>query len=412
MLALAYIIFPFHLRLELRMAAQLRILTFTSLTSSPALKMPPFSANDTTLYRKDVASGGRTLTPAEREKLLQPYLPAPPSDSPRMDARSSTTTPRQKSNGHKRRVRPFLKAKLHFLIFFLIQLVFGIYIRLRQIYHATLDRLLAIRHYHHRTPEYIQRDVKNLDRIPEHLSVVLKFKSEEEGGLEALMDEVAELSAWSASAGIPLLSVYEKSGILKTYMASLQALVNQKLAAYFGPAPAAPSLRVFAPNLPSTSPSPSPSPRIPAQTRNGSPIPQRQHLDLLLLSATDGRDTLVDLTRTLAEMAQSHKISPKDITSNLINTEIRATTAITGPRHGTAPAVRKEVEAGEPDLVIVFGPYVKLDGYPPWQIRLSEIFCVGDSGGDVSGSASTRVEYQAFLRGLWKYAGAEMRFGR
>merc|ERR1711939_891166 len=371
---------------------------FTFLTSSPVLRMPPFSASDTSLYRKDVASGGRTLTPAEREKLLQQYLPPPPSDSPRMDTRSSTTTPRQKLRGHKRRVRPFLKTKLHFLIFFLIQLVFGIYIRLRQIYHATLDRLLAIRHYHHRTPEYIQRDVKNLDRIPEHLSVVLKFKSEEEGGLEALTDEVAELSAWSASAGIPLLSVYEKSGILKTYMASLQALVNQKLAAYFGPAPAAPSLRVFAPNLPSTSPSPSPSPRIPAQTENGSTSPQRQHLDLLLLSATDGRDTLVDLTRTLAEMAQSHKIRP--------------TTAITGKRHPTSPAVRKEVEAGEPDLVIVFGPYVKLDGYPPWQIRLSEIFCVGDSGGDVSGSASTRVEYQAFLRGLWKYAGAEMRFGR
>ncbi|KIX01675.1 uncharacterized protein Z518_09401 [Rhinocladiella mackenziei CBS 650.93] len=381
--------------------------------------MPPFSKADTDLYRKDVASGGRHLSPTEREKLLQPYLPDPYPDASQMNSRSSTTATRQKSRRRKRRVRPFLKSKLHLLVSLLIRFVFGVYIRLRQIYHATLDRLLAIRHYHHRTPEYIQRDVKNLERIPEHLSVILKFKSEEDGGLEALTDEVAELCAWSAAAGIPLLSVYEKSGILKTYMASLQELVNQKLASYFGPAPAAPSLRIFAPNHPSMSSSPSPSPQISAQTANGSngstAATKRQHLDLLLLSATDGRDTLVDLTRTLAEMSQAQKIRPKDITSNLINAEISATTAITDSRQTNGHGIRspaKEVDVGEPDLVIVFGPYVKLDGYPPWQIRLSEIFCVGDSGGDVSGSGNTGVEYQGFLRGLWKYAGAEMRFGR
>ncbi|KIW23010.1 uncharacterized protein PV07_11244 [Cladophialophora immunda] len=380
--------------------------------------MPPFSKADTTVYRKDVASGGRILSAAERERLLQRYLPTPPSEPTQEDSQPPNPSQRPKSKGHRRRVRPFLKSKLHFLVFFLIQLVFGIYIRLRQIYHATVYRLLGVRHHHHRTPEYIQKDVKNLDRIPEHLSVILKFKSEEDGGLEALMDEVAELCAWSAAAGIPLLSVYEKSGILKTYMASLQDLVKQKLSSYFGPPPAAPSLRVFAPNHPSMNPSRTPSPQIPAQSvadgvyaSNADMRPS--HLDLLLLSATDGRDTLVDLTRTLAEMAQAQKLRPKDITSNLINTEISATTAIPDSRlaSGDKPA-GKEVGAGEPDLVIVFGPVVKLDGYPPWQIRLSEIFCVGDSGGDVSGSGSTRVEYQAFLRALWKYAGANFNFGR
>jgi dehydrodolichyl diphosphate syntase complex subunit NUS1 len=289
---------------------------------------------------------------------------------------------------------------------------------MRQIYHATIYRLLAIRHYHHRTPEYIQRDVQSLDRIPEHLSVLLKYKSEQDGGLEALMDEVAELCAWSAAAGIPLLSVYEKSGILKTYMLPLQELVNQKLRAYFGQAPAGPSLRVFAPNLPSRGPSPLPSPRIPVLTTNGSghgTDSQRQHFDLLLLSAVDGRDTLVDLTRTLTEMAQSRKIHPKDITSNLINTEISATTSLSETQQPNGDGTRSsdgQVDAGEPDLLIIFGPNVKLDGYPPWQIRLSEIYCVGDSGGDVSGSETTRVEYQGFLRGLWRYAGAEMRFGK
>ncbi|KAJ9615553.1 hypothetical protein H2200_001628 [Cladophialophora chaetospira] len=373
--------------------------------------MAPFNETDTKVYRTDVASGGQSLSAAERERLLKPYLPEAPSDTTTRNSHSPNRPARQKTRGHKRRVRPFLKAKLHFLIFFLIQLIFGIHIRLRQIYNATVYRVLGIRHYHHRTPEYIQRDVQNLDRIPEHLSVILKFKTEEDGGLEALMDEVAELCAWSAAAGIPLLSIYEKSGMLKTYMTPLQELVKQKLASYFGPAPAAPSLRVFAPNHSSMTSSRTPSPQNQPMPTNGTD--GRPHLDLLLLSATDGRDTLVDLTRTLAEMAQAHKILPKDITSNLINTEISATTAIPSsrPQDGPKPP-GKQVDAGEPDLVIVFGPIVKLDGYPPWQIRLSEIYCVGDSGGDVSGSGSTRVEYQAFLRALWKYAGAEFRYGR
>ena len=217
------------------------------------------------------------------------------------------------------------------------------------------------------------------------------------------MDEVAELSAWSAAAGIPLLSVYEKLGILKSYMPQLQELVVQKLTAYFGTGSSRPSLTLYAPNLPPVAPSPK---MFDQSTSNGNSQP-RPRLDLLLLSATDGRDTLVDLTRTLTEMAQSKKIRPKDITADLINTEIVASTAFPGSITNGNHAASAETPPSEPDLLIVFGPYVKLDGYPPWQIRLSEIFCVG---GDLK-NGSTRVEYQGFLRGLWKYAGAEMRFG-
>lgn len=58
--------------------------------------------------------------------------------------------------------------------------------------------------------------MKNLDRLPEHLSVILSLRQEEDS-LTILMDEVAELAAWSVSAGIPVLSVYEKSGVSALY---------------------------------------------------------------------------------------------------------------------------------------------------------------------------------------------------
>lgn len=375
----------------------------------------PLTEHDLAKYRQDVASKGSKLGDRGRGDLIAPYLPTPhhhktqdsatamsaqqaqvqlPAVSSRTKPSTSSTTPSRRL--HRQRIRPFLKQKFHFLIYFLVQLIYGIIIRFYHGWHALSDRIVAITHYHHRTPEYIQRDVKDLSRVPEHLSVVLHYHPENDGALETLMDEVAELAAWSTAAGISLLSVYEKSGVLKTYINGLQELVKQKLVQYYGAAPKAPTSKIYSPNHLS----PSSSPAV-----NG--VEARPHLNILLLSATDGRDTLVDLTRTLTEMAQAKKIRPKDITSDLINTEIAATTAVPESKPQSA-MVRKEVGAGEPDLVIIFGPYVKLDGYPPWQIRLSEIFCVG---GDPS-AGNVAVEYQGFLRGLWKFAGAEMRFGR
>src|SRR2546421_10775539 len=168
----------------------------------------------TAAYRSDARAQGRELSAAEREKLILPYLPTPRAQAPAARAAGSqSNSVRSRRKARRKPVRTFIKAQLHVLLYYLIHLVFGIYVRLRQIYHATIDRVLAILYYHHRTPELIQKDVKNLSRLPEHLSVILTLKGEEDGGLEALMDEVAELCAWCASAGIPLLSVYERTGM-------------------------------------------------------------------------------------------------------------------------------------------------------------------------------------------------------
>jgi dehydrodolichyl diphosphate syntase complex subunit NUS1 len=109
------------------------------------------------------------------------------------------------------------------------------------------------------------------------------------------------------------------------------------------------------------------------------------HLSVLLLSAEDGRDSLVDLTKTLAEMSQRSKLSSNDISVDLVDAEL------------------SESVMDEPDLLVLFGPMVELSGYPPWQVRLTEIFHVEDNHG---------VGYQVFLRALFNFANAQMRFGR
>lgn len=102
-------------------------------------------------------------------------------------------------------------------------------------------------------------------------------------------------------------------------------------------------------------------------------------LTLILLSSSDGRETLVDLTKTLAEMSQRGKIYPSDISAELIDAELT------------------DSSCGEPDLLVLMNPAghsmvkewpksgtgkgrhaamgadVCLRGYPPWQVRLAEI---------------------------------------
>jgi dehydrodolichyl diphosphate syntase complex subunit NUS1 len=114
----------------------------------------------------------------------------------------------------KSRLRPAIRHAIHYVLFTGIHLLFSIYIRVRQVYHAIFDQLMAIYFYHHRTPELIKKDVKGLGKLPAHLSVILELQPE--GGkkdrLEGLANEACEVAAWCACAGIPMLSIYERTG--------------------------------------------------------------------------------------------------------------------------------------------------------------------------------------------------------
>ena len=64
---------------------------------------------------------------------------------------------------------------------------------------------------------------------------------------------------------------------------------------------------------------------------------------------------MTDLTKTLADMAQNGTLQPKQIDVKLIDAELC------------------EAVCSEPDLLVLFSPTVTLKGYPPWQLRLTEI---------------------------------------
>lgn len=129
----------------------------------------------------------------ERERLLLPRLP--PVQPPH------------------RPIRDFIYTRYYKLVLLTLYLVYSVYLKLRWTYHTALNRGFSVLYYHHRTPQLIQQDVKDLrqgGKMPKHLSVIVEY---EKGGLDTLIDEVSEITCWCASAGIKHLSVYEKTGI-------------------------------------------------------------------------------------------------------------------------------------------------------------------------------------------------------
>ena len=159
-------------------------------------------SRETKVYRQDEKIRGTAASAEERETLIRPYLPSPKNTS---------------EGSLSRPVREFLRNQLDLLVFTVLHLLFSIYIRIRRTQQSIIDRTFAILYYHHRAPELIKQDVKGLSKLPRHLSVILELKGDEHGtaGLERLIDDAAEISAWCSCAGIPFLSIYEKTGRLK-----------------------------------------------------------------------------------------------------------------------------------------------------------------------------------------------------
>jgi hypothetical protein len=110
-------------------------------------------------------------------------------------------------------LRRFLRNQLHLLLFTFMHSIFSLYIKLRKAWHSISYSVRSVIYYHHRTPELIENDVRNLRKKPKHLSVILNM--EEDGratDLERLVNQAADVAVWSACAGIPVISIYERSG--------------------------------------------------------------------------------------------------------------------------------------------------------------------------------------------------------
>ncbi|CAN6675017.1 dehydrodolichyl diphosphate synthase complex subunit Nus1p [Trichomonascus vanleenenianus] len=235
-------------------------------------------------------------------------------------------------------------------------------------YHNLRIKLMMLTYHHNKTPLLIRNDVRKLSKIPQHVAVIVDLDdySAYSDPLSALMSDAGEIAAWSIGSGIATLSIYERTAELKREpKPSVEKAIQRKLESYFG----AQDCPEFVIKYPGDEP----------------PRAEEDKFVIYLLAQEDGRETIVTLTRTLSDLAIEHKIRARDLSVETIDQQL---TSMLFP---------------EPDLLVLFSPYIDLQGFPPWQIRLSEIFHEPDNHG---------VSYAVFYRALQRYAHCKINVGR
>jgi dehydrodolichyl diphosphate syntase complex subunit NUS1 len=148
---------------------------------------------------------------------LKPFLPSEPSDSEKeAQKKKALRDRRQRASQNRKPLAGPIRTFLHLAIYHVVALLFSIFFRFRRAYRLVRGKVVSLLKYHHRTPEFIAHDVKDLEKLPKHLSVIVEYQEDDgsqgTAGLEGLVNDVCEIAAWAASAGIPFLSVYERTG--------------------------------------------------------------------------------------------------------------------------------------------------------------------------------------------------------
>lgn len=271
------------------------------------------------------------------------------------------------SNGMIALASFYLKHTILLAVFFLMSIVRN----LQFVYHKACLRFYSMAYYPNKTPQVIRDDVVKLSKIPKRVSCIVNLRADddENGGIEGLVADISELAAWCLSAGIPSLTIYEYNGVIKSGISELQRYIQRNLRSYFGmPIPNF-SIKVPHSNI----------------TLTMSDEASAPDLEISLLSRVDGKPTIVELTKTMSELTANHELSVSDITVKLIDEEIC------------------ELVGLEPDLLICFGPVLDLQDYPPWHIRLTEMYWEPDNN---------NVNYAVFIRALKKYSHSKANLGK
>lgn len=264
------------------------------------------------------------------------------------------------------------------ILLVILYLIYGLYRYSQYEYNKMRLRIFNIIYNPSNTPQLIRQDVTKLQKIPRRLAAILEMKSASYvgGGVRGLMNDGSELVCWTVSAGIKHLVLYDYDGVLKSNVQDFRREIRAKLSKYYGPSNI-PKYAVRIPHLNKV--------YFNDVDQVSSNESKKVVIEISLLSNRDGRETIVDLTRTMADLCASDDLRLSDITMKLVDKEL---TQLVGP---------------EPDLLLYFGPSLDLQGFPPWHIRLTEFHWEEDNDD---------VIYSVFIRGLQKYSACKINVGK
>jgi len=267
-----------------------------------------------------------------------------------------------------------------------IHVVYTIYIYSIKIL-SHLQNIIAIKKFQ-LTPKTLSLKTSYLKKIPKHLSFIIQIQSKDIQDSTILFNNIKNLIYWSMEVGIPNISFYDYNGYLKQHISEIVSTFEKRV------------------NFPA-------SPKLNIQfSRSGSKVTSLTIFNNYILnnsekqkalikdftvnfiSYDDGKPHLAKMATLLSKTMKSNEVSKmtiEDMDQFILENSGEAIETIAGR---------------DPELIIIYGgtsEYFQLYGYPPWQIRLSEIYYV---------PGKPDITYSGFINGLFRYSRCEQRLGK
>ncbi|TPX49546.1 hypothetical protein SeMB42_g02571 [Synchytrium endobioticum] len=266
----------------------------------------------------------------------------------------------------------------------------------------------------------VARDTAGVARLPAHIAIVYtprtrrlaRHRGARTGAAAADVPEwtrnVARIACWCAAAGIPLLTVYDARDAAMQIAAELERVgprffaapshmptsyVYRKKGMGDATARARPAIQVCVSGNPVRHLSAQAEPRVKVN----------------IISATDGRFAIVKAAQSLATAALTRTGNTSSHHACATGVEQCSCQQCRGPTHVTVDSLNAILTGNgldEPNLVYVLTGMtdpLTLQGFPPWQIRLSEFWHVQGDG---------QLRYLDFIAGISRYACTRQRFGK
>lgn len=211
-------------------------------------------------------------------------------------------------------------------------------------------------------PSSALASLDSLQRLPKHMAVLI-------GEHDISYQDAANLVVWCLFAGIPYVTLYDAEGALKQNFLRLHEEISRSQVKHFGcDSRCKVVLHVKGQEVPESN-----------GYRNG----YTRRVQVHLASCEDGRRHLASIARTFCQAVERRELAPGDITAHSIQQKL-----------GDVP---------DPELLLRCGNVHSLLGFPPWQIRLTEI---------ISLPTHHNLRFPEFVEALVHYGRREQRFGK
>jgi len=258
---------------------------------------------------------------------------------------------------------PFLYFNIHLIYFSLFLLVTKLKTDLATFLKLFIIKLPYLFHSNNNEVKLLHSDSKNFTKIPQHLSILIVEDAVSE------MD-VAKIIVWCMCIGIGLVSISDKSGVVKKMTTSLELSIQAEMTKWLH----------FFNNLEYKY-------SITSLCNDVSVEPNTTKV--ILLSPNDGRKFIVSAAKEMSKSsAKCVDVSRKEtVTAENLNNFIAKTSG----------------NLVDPELLFRFGTGSSLFGHLPWHLRLTQFVYM---------SSHKNIKWQDFYSKLMLYCSTEQRFGK